>query len=85
MKIKDDNLKDTVAERSEKISNLEQELNFPKTFCVYNCKSEMSLRKHMNTKHQLDFAEVHMAVKNNYNEQELKEARFLTQELEDKA
>ena len=102
LKTQVDSLKNTVAEMSDKISNLEKEIKLLQTptsvavtsnevldsfncdECGYSCKREISLRKHMNTKHHLESKEVDKAVKNNSNEKELKEARFKIKELEDK-
>ena len=39
--------------------------------CEYVCKREATLRKHFNTKHQLDGKEVDIVVQNDSNEKEL--------------
>ena len=70
-----------------KIERLEQELKTIKTpnievnndtpadfkcdKCDYVCKREVTLRKHFNTKHQLDDKEVDIVIQNDSNEKEL--------------
>ena len=100
LKAQVEGLKNTVADMSVKIENLEKELknhqtprtetynmsteDFKCDKCGVVYKKEATLIKHMNTKHQLDIAEVEVVVKNSSNEKELKLARRQIKELEDK-
>ena len=47
-------------------------------------KKEATLRKHINTKHQLDPAEVDTLIQNDSNEKELKKAKCQIRELQDR-
>ena len=48
------------------------------------CKREVTLRKHMNTKHQLNHEEANIVIENDSNGKELKRAKRQIKELEDK-
>ena len=90
----------TIAEMTIKIEDLEKELQTQKTpiseskdvaseeFKCDKCgvvnKKEVTLRKHINTKHQIDPSDVDIIIQNNSNEKELKKARHHTRELEDR-
>ena len=83
-----------------KIERLEHELNTYKTpiievnndtsedfnceKCGYVCKREATLRKHINTKHQLNDEEVNIVIHNESTDKELKKAKRQIKELEDK-
>ena len=51
--------------------------------CGYSCKREMNFRKHMNTRHHLESEEVDIALRNNSNEKEQKEARLKIKKIEE--
>ena len=52
--------------------------------CGVLYKKEATLRKHINTKHQIDPAEVYTIIKNDSNEKELKKAKHQVRELQDR-
>ena len=47
-------------------------------------KKEATLRKHINTKHQLDPEEVNIVIQNDSNEKELKKLKLENRELKEK-
>ena len=83
-----ESLKSIIAEMTVQIENLEKELQTHKTptseakdvaseefkcdKCGVAYKKEATLRKHINTKRQLDPAEVNILIQNDSNEKELK-------------
>ena len=93
-------LKRTVAEMNVKIGMLEQELkalkipsievnivpskDFKCEQCGYMCKTEVTLRKHMNTKHQFDHEEVNVVIQNDSDKKELTKTKDQIKELEER-
>ena len=93
-------MKGAIVELNVKIGNLEKELQTNKTqtsetkgldsekFKCDKCgvvyKKEATLRKHINTKHELDPAEVDTIIQNDSNEKELKKAKRQIRELQDR-
>ena len=100
LEAKVESLKGTIVELNVKIGNLEKELQTNKTqtseinvvaseefkcdMCGVVYKKEATLRKHINTKHQLDPAEVDTIIQNDSNKKELKKAKRQIRELQDK-
>ena len=56
--------------------------NFKCDQCDYFCKKEVTLKKHMNTKHQVEPEDLDIVVKNITNEKDLKEANRRIKEFE---
>ena len=94
-----ESLKSIIAEMTVQIENLEKELQIQKTprsetkdvaseefkcdKCGVTYKKEATLRKHINTKHQLNPSEVDILIQNDSNGKELKKARHEIRELKD--
>ena len=100
LKAQVESVKGTIVELNVKIGNLEKDLQTNKTqtselnvvaseefrcdMCGVIYKKEATLRKHINTKHQLDPEEVDTIIQNDSNEKELKTAKRQIRELPDK-
>ena len=58
--------------------------DFKCEICGYMCKTETTLRKHINTKHQLDNEEVNAVIQNDSDKKELIKAKRHIKELEER-